>query len=51
VIVDVPAYVCPECGESYLSPDTVDALQAIVEGRGRPKKTLAVPVYEFKAIA
>ena len=48
LVEDVPAQVCPQCGETYLSPDTADTLQEI--GRrtaGKPKRTVEIPVYEF----
>jgi YgiT-type zinc finger domain-containing protein len=31
LVTDVPAQVCPQCGEQYLSPDTVDVLQEVIE--------------------
>jgi len=51
LVTDVPAQVCPQCGEQYLSPDTVDVLQEVIE-RGaasaqEPEKTIQVPVFAF----
>jgi YgiT-type zinc finger domain-containing protein len=46
LVVDVPALVCPQCGEQYLTPETVDAMQeAIDEGKAQDK--IEVPVYHF----
>lgn len=40
VVSDVPALVCSQCGEQYLSPDTVDEVQKVIElgekGKRRP---------------
>jgi len=45
VVDDVPAQVCPQCGETYLAPDTADALQEIGQRDAlTPKRTVAVPV-------
>jgi YgiT-type zinc finger domain-containing protein len=46
IVEDVPASVCPQCGEQYLDPDTVDAIQALVE-RGPVRETRHVPVYHL----
>ena len=49
VVSDVPALVCPQCGEQYLSPDTVDEIQKVIEqgekGKRRPIKQ--IPVFSF----
>src|SRR5258708_39279583 len=42
IVRDVPAQVCPRCGEQYLLPSTVDAIQNALE-RGEPTKTVQVP--------
>lgn len=46
----VPAEVCSQCGEVYLSPDTVDALQATIE-TGTAPEILEVPVFHFPRTA
>lgn len=49
VVSDVPALVCSQCGEQYLSPDTVDEIQKVIEqgekGKRRPVKQ--IPVFHF----
>jgi YgiT-type zinc finger domain-containing protein len=50
IVKDVPAEVCPQCGEQYLSPDTVDAIQAVIE-RAKPSKTIRVPVFHLEPAA
>ena len=49
VVSDVPALVCDQCGETYLSPDTVDRVQEVIE-KGEQKKLKPVqqiPVFHF----
>lgn len=49
VVSRVPALVCSQCGEQYLSPDTVDRIQDVVE-KGELKKLKPVeqvPVFHF----
>lgn len=46
IVSDVPAQVCGNCGEEYLTPTTVDAIQKTLES-GTAKRTVSVPVYEL----
>ncbi len=46
IVTDVDAEVCPQCGEQYLSPETVDKIQALLEN-GRTEETRQVPVYRL----
>lgn len=49
VVSDVPALVCSQCGEQYLSPDTVDEIQNVIE-KGEQKKLKPIqqiPVFHF----
>lgn len=49
VVSDVPALICDTCGETYLSPDTVDRIQEVIE-KGEQKKLKPVeqiPVFHF----
>jgi YgiT-type zinc finger domain-containing protein len=46
LVVDVPALVCPQCGEQYLTPETVDAIQAAIE-EGKAREKREVSVYHF----
>lgn len=49
VVSDVPALVCTQCGEQYLSPDTVDEIQNVIE-KGEQKKLKPIqqiPVFNF----
>ena len=50
IVQDVPAQVCPRCGEVYLSPSTVDAIQRVIE-TGTAKATVQVPVYDLSSVA
>ncbi len=49
VVSDVPAQVCPQCGEQYLSPDTVDRIQGVIEKgeQGKTKPVRQIPVFHF----
>ena len=46
IFTDVEADVCPQCGEQYLSPDTVEKIQALIES-GQATETRQVPVYRL----
>ena len=46
IVTDVEAEVCPQCGEQYLSPATVDKIQALIES-GQVTETRQVPVYRL----
>jgi hypothetical protein len=49
-VTDVPVQACPQCGEQYFSPETVDKLQQLLsEGPGNAPapQTIRVPVYPF----
>mgnify|MGYP001167495526 CR=1 FL=1 len=47
VFADVPALVCVQCGEEYLSPETVDAVQKAFTER-EATETIEVPLYRFE---
>jgi len=49
VVSDVPALVCSQCGEQYLSPDTVDRIQEVIEKgeKGKTKPVQQIPVFHF----
>ena len=49
VVSDVPALVCPQCGEQYLSADTVDEIQKVIEQgeKGKRKPIKQIPVFNF----
>lgn len=49
VISDVPALVCFQCGEEYLSPGTVDEIQKVVERgvQNKLKPIRQIPVFNF----
>ena len=49
IVENVPARVCVETGEQFFSPETVERLQKIIEGQGKPKKVIETPVYEYAA--
>jgi YgiT-type zinc finger domain-containing protein len=47
IIERVPARVCKETGEQYFSPETVEHIQELVRGKGKPVRTVKTPVYEY----
>ncbi|MBE9119137.1 YgiT-type zinc finger protein [Lusitaniella coriacea LEGE 07157] len=47
IIENVPARVCLETEERFFSPEMVERLQKIIWEKGRPKRTIETPVYEF----
>jgi YgiT-type zinc finger domain-containing protein len=49
IIENVPARVCAETGEQFFSPETVERLRQIIEEKGKPKRVIETPVYEFAA--
>lgn len=49
VLQDVPADVCPQCGEEYLSPATVTEIQKAITS-GQPQRTVQVPVYDLSSL-
>ena len=46
VVTDVPALVCPHCGEQYLSPEVVDEIGETITHQ-EAAALLTVPLYHF----
>jgi YgiT-type zinc finger domain-containing protein len=44
IVEDVPALVCSQCGEIYLTPETVDAIREQIE-HGQSTETRQVSVF------
>ena len=49
IIEHVPARVCQETGEQFFSPETVERIQALIKGGGKPDKVVETAVYEYAA--
>jgi YgiT-type zinc finger domain-containing protein len=47
IIEHVPARVCRETGEQFFSPETVERIQALVKGGGKPDRMIETPVFEY----
>jgi YgiT-type zinc finger domain-containing protein len=50
IVKGVPAQVCSQCGEQYLSPEAVDGLQELIESAAVPgtkTETIEVPLLHF----
>lgn len=46
IVENVPARVNEETGEQFFSPATVEQLQRMILGQGKPSRVLETPVYE-----
>ena len=49
IVENVPARVCVETGERFLSPDTVERLQRLFWEHAEPTRVIETPVFEFAA--
>jgi YgiT-type zinc finger domain-containing protein len=49
VIENVPVRICKETGEQFFSPETVEHIQTLFNGKTHPKKTIQTPVYDYVA--
>ena len=46
VVIDhVPAEVCPVCGDVLLKPETVRHIEALLQDKPEPSRT--IPLYEY----
>ncbi len=45
VIENVPALVCSQCGETFLTPDAHDLVLQLITGKSVPSREIMVPVY------
>lgn len=50
LIENVPAEVCQQCGERYYNSDVSKKLDAIVQGEGKIRKSIQVPIVEYTAV-
>ena len=47
VVENVPALVCPNCGETSFQPEVVDALLRTIWDEKAPARVAEASVYEF----
>jgi YgiT-type zinc finger domain-containing protein len=47
IIEHVPARVCPETGEQFFSPETVERIHTLIKGEKKPARVVETPVYEY----
>jgi len=47
IVERVPARVCPETGEQFFSPETVERIQALIKGQRKPDRVVETPVYDY----
>ena len=52
ILEDVPAEVCQQCGEVYLAPEALKAMDRLAREveKEKPKKQLLVPVYSLSEL-
>ena len=51
ILENVPALVCRQCGEVLLTPVVVKKMQKAVWSRGKPSRSIQVPVYDLTEVA
>jgi len=47
IVERVPARVCPETGEQFFSPETVERIHALIKGQRKPDRVIETPVYDY----
>ena len=47
VVENVPATVCPNCGDRSFRPDVVEAVNRTIWAKEAPARVIEAPVYEF----
>ena len=47
VVENVPARVDEEAGEQFFAPATVERLQRVILGKGKPNRVVETPVYTY----
>ncbi len=47
VIEDVPAEVCQQCGEKYISPEVYKELENLAKSKVKPIRHIAIDVIRF----
>jgi hypothetical protein len=40
--------VCTQCGEKFLKPEVVKAIDRVLQQRKKPTRTIKVPVYQYE---
>jgi YgiT-type zinc finger domain-containing protein len=51
IVENVPMGVCTQCGEKFLVPEVAKSIDRILQEKKKPKKTIRVPVYQYKSAA
>ena len=47
IVEHVPARVCQETGEQYFAPETVEQIQSLIKGNGKPSRIIETPVFDY----
>ena len=48
IFENVPMGVCAQCGEKFLVPKVAKSIDKMLRRKGKPTKTVQVPVYQYK---
>jgi YgiT-type zinc finger domain-containing protein len=51
IIENVPMGVCIQCGEKFLKPDVAKGIDQLLQRKGKPGKTIEVPVYQYQPVS
>lgn len=47
LVEHIPAQVCARCGEAIFSRETTERIRSLVQGAGRPARTVPLEVFEL----
>ena len=47
IIEHVPARICQETGKQFFAPETVERIQDMIKGGGKPVKVIETPVFKY----
>lgn len=47
LVENIPAMVCTRCGEEIFSRETTESIRRMVQGEGKPVKSIPMDVYAF----
>jgi len=47
LVKDIPARICVRCGDVTISRETTERIRRMVQGGGKPRKSITVDVFEY----
>jgi YgiT-type zinc finger domain-containing protein len=48
VIEDIPAEICTQCGEKYLSAEVLEKIDTLLEAGAPVERVISIPVMKYK---